>query len=259
MKRFKLAPCRWLAVVLILAGVLLGKSAPAAAQDQIVQDEADSTGQAGLVIVDGSGETRNYCVDLPADASGWDLLVGAGVAVNSEPSAMGQTICAINGVGCFSPNESCFCQCQGSPCVYWSYWTLDADGAWVYSNLGASSAKVQAGDVQGWVWGDGTTGSAPEPPEVTFAQICAVGGESIAADADVTATEAASLDTQTQKGQETATATPAPTSAPATVAATEPVADVQSDTAPASSFPWSVLLMLAPLPLLLLLMLWRRK
>jgi chemotaxis protein CheC len=54
---------------------------------------------------------------------------------------MGATICRIDGEGCNFPTESCFCQCQGSPCIYWSYWRL-TEGEWRYSNIGAGNAAT---------------------------------------------------------------------------------------------------------------------
>jgi hypothetical protein len=36
------------------------------------------------------------------------------------------------------------------------------------SGVGASAWEVQDGDVDGWVWGDGSTA----PPAVSFAQVC---------------------------------------------------------------------------------------
>lgn len=84
---------------------------------------------------------------------------------------MGATICRLDGEGCAYPQESCFCQCEGSPCVYWSYWRLGGEG-WTYSNLGAGNATVRAGDVDGWRWGEGSVDRAEAPPSLTFADIC---------------------------------------------------------------------------------------
>lgn len=33
---------------------------------------------------------------------------------------------------------------------YWSYWSANTDNAWVYSTIGAGSARPKDGDVQGW-------------------------------------------------------------------------------------------------------------
>ena len=137
---------------------------------------AQDGNRAGLVVVDGAGESHAYCVDFAeAEISGYELLQRAGLALSVEAAAMGATICAIDGEGCAFPAESCFCQCQGSPCVYWSYWTLDADGAdegWRYETMGAGNARVRNGDVQGWRWGAGTVTEAQEPPLLTLDEIC---------------------------------------------------------------------------------------
>ena len=137
---------------------------------------AQEPNRAGLVVVDGVGESHSYCVAFAeAEISGYELLQLAGLTLSVEAGAVGATICAIDGEGCSFPAESCFCQCQGSPCVYWSYWTLDADGSdegWRYETLGAGNARVRAGDVQGWRWGAGTVTEAQEPPLLTLAEIC---------------------------------------------------------------------------------------
>jgi len=213
----------------------------------LAQEGAGDTGETALVIVDGSGDVQNHCVAVNDGATGWDLLVGAGVAVNSEPSAMGNTICAINGVGCSSPRESCFCQCQGSPCVYWSYWMQNESGDWIYSNQGASNAKARPGEVHAWVWGDGTTGKAPEPPPVAFSDIC--GG--------------ASVDSTTEVSTSVASASVDGSSADSTPTTDHrlPTTDVQTHgrtDAQSTSFPWTLLLVLAPLPLILLVLLRKR-
>lgn len=211
---------------------------------------------AGLVIVPAEGAAQTYCVDVDADATGWDLLVDAGLAVNSEPSAMGQSVCSINGVGCKSPQESCFCQCQGSPCVYWSFWTQNDAGAWVYSNQGASGARALPGAVQGWVWGDGTTGKAPPPPALSFADVCAAdvglveGDLVVSAPVDSTSVVSTSVDS-------TSVDSTSVVSAPVvTTPDTESLED-QNTESPAAT--WTFLLVLLPVPIILGLYLWRRK
>lgn len=244
---------RWLthfpwSVALLLLMALLWSPVPLFAQEG-----TGDTGNAGLVIVDGSGEVQNYCVTVDDDATGWDLLVGAEVAVNSEPSAMGNTICAINGVGCSSPRESCFCQCQGSPCVYWSFWMQNENGDWVYSNQGASNAKVRAGEVQAWVWGDGTTGNAPEPPRVAFADIChaPVPSEAVTSETVPSATVISDTVTSADMAENASDATDTPIAEALTTGT--PSAGTQETT-----FPWTLLLVLAPLPLILLVLLRKR-
>ena len=152
----------YLAALLALALTLLS-SAPLHAQDGA---------QAGLVIVHGDGSVTTQCVAFAEESiTGAELLVRSGLDVAMEASGMGATICRLDGEGCGYPQESCFCQCQGSPCIYWSYWRLNEEG-WTYSNLGAGYATVRDGDVDGWRWGEGTVERAEEPPALTFADIC---------------------------------------------------------------------------------------
>jgi len=49
------------------------------------------------------------------------------------------------------------------------------DAAWSYSQLGAGAARVRNGDVNGWAWGTGESGSGLQPPVRTFEQICEQG------------------------------------------------------------------------------------
>ena len=133
---------------------------------------AQAPPRAGLVIVHGDGNVATSCVELGSEGiSGYDLLSKSGIEVLAEPSGMGMTICKLDGEGCGIPQESCFCQCKGSPCIYWSYWQM-VDGAWRYSNLGAANTRPSNGSLEAWVWGDGTSGQAPQPPAMSFADIC---------------------------------------------------------------------------------------
>ena len=146
-----------LALQFISAGALFAQAAP----------------RAGLVIVHGDGKVATRCVELGSEGvSGYDLLSKSGIEMLAEPSGMGMTICKLDGEGC-GAQESCFCQCKSSPCVYWSYWQL-VDGAWRYSNLGAANTRPADGSLEAWVWGDGTSGQAPQPPAMSFVDVCPV-------------------------------------------------------------------------------------
>lgn len=150
----------------VCAATLLALWAPLSTT---AQDDA----RAGLVIVHGDGSVMTRCVSFdPPSLSGAELLVRSGIDLAMEAGAMGAAICRINGEGCNFPQEACFCQCEGTPCRYWSYWRLQ-EGAWVYSNLGAGNTTVRNGDVEGWRWGIGTAQTAEPPPLLTFEDICA--------------------------------------------------------------------------------------
>lgn len=143
--------------------ILLLFAAPVAAQEE---------NRAGLVIVHGDGSVATQCIAFTEESiSGAELLTRSQLDLSMEASSMGATICRIDGEGCNFPTESCFCQCQGSPCIYWSYWRL-TEGEWRYSNIGAGNALVRAGDVDGWRWGAGTVDKAESPPAITFEEIC---------------------------------------------------------------------------------------
>ncbi|MCS6845928.1 MAG: ECF transporter S component [Caldilineales bacterium] len=190
-----------LASLVALAGGTL-TPAPAVAQE-------GQPSRAGLVVDFGNGTVITRCVDLgpSGQATGEQLLRAAGLSLTAEYSAMGAAICSIEGVGCNYPMQPCWCQCTSSPCVYWIYYYL-ANGQWVYSNLGASSRIVRAGDVDGWVWGAGTSNQGALPPVRTFAEICAAPTPTPTPTATATPTP---LPTDTPTPSPTATWTPTAT------------------------------------------------
>jgi hypothetical protein len=133
---------------------------------------AQSPNRVGLIVVH-DGKIIKKCITFDeAQISGYDVLERSGLALIPMPSAMGVAICSLDNRGCNYPAEDCFCRCQGSPCIYWSYWHL-VNGEWQYSTLGASNYWVRNGDVEGWVWGEGEYGfSSQRPPTVRFEEIC---------------------------------------------------------------------------------------
>jgi hypothetical protein len=132
---------------------------------------ADGPHRAGLVIAH-DGEVLKRCVEFSEDEiSGLDLLRLADVDLNYAQTGQGVTVCRIDRQGCSYPEQDCFCQCQGSPCIYWSAWSLAGDG-WEYSTVGASGMRVRDGKVIGWNWAAGSTSSAKPPPSASFEEIC---------------------------------------------------------------------------------------
>ena len=149
----------YLTLTVLLALTIVGGNLPVA--------RAQQSNRVGLVVVHGDGSTITRCVEFgESEISGYDVLTRSGldIVASFDPS-MGAAICAIDGEGC--PADNCFCQCQGGSCVYWAYYHL-VNGAWQYSQIGASGYKVHNGDVEGWSWrSDGP------PPAIPFDQICA--------------------------------------------------------------------------------------
>ncbi len=162
---------------------------------QVVSAQGEPN-RVGLVIRYGDGRVETYCVAFTEpEITGVEVLQRAGLDVIIDPtSGWGAAVCKIDGEGCNYPLEPCFCQCQGTPCVYWAYYYQE-NGAWVYSGEGAGSRTVRNGDVEGWAWGEGEPGQGAAPPLIPFEQICP-------------------LPTPTPTPTATATATPVPTPTP---------------------------------------------
>lgn len=136
---------------------------------------AETPNRAGLIILHGDGRVATRCVEFSEESiSGAELLTRSGLALNLEATGMGASVCSIEGEGC-GPGSNCFCQCQSSPCLYWSYWQMDA-GEWRYANLGAGLTQVRDGMVEGWVWGEGNMRDEAEskPPLMTLDDLCSV-------------------------------------------------------------------------------------
>jgi hypothetical protein len=150
---------------LLLSGVLLALAgASSAAAD----------GEAGLVVQEGDVVTT-HCVAFQGDGiRGDQLLRAAGYTFDAYGGGSGLAVCSINDRGCkdASSFSSCFCECQGSSCTYWAFFTRGYGKSWAYSVVGFNLLEARDGDVHGWKWGAGGPSSAPAPREVTFEQIC---------------------------------------------------------------------------------------
>jgi hypothetical protein len=134
---------------------------------------ADGPNRVGLVVQFGDGSVISRCVEFSEPSlSGYEVLARAGLTVVAEFSGLGAAVCKVQNDGCDYPAETCFCQCEGSPCTYWVYHHL-VDGAWQYSGFGAGSYQVSDGAVEGWAWGQGDPNGGVQPPVMTFEQICA--------------------------------------------------------------------------------------
>ncbi len=150
----------WCMRFALLWSLVWGLVTPLAAQS--------GTHHAGLIIVHGDGHITTRCVRFSEDQiNGAELLQRAGISWVGSSGTQGTAICSLEGEGC--PASDCFCHCQGSPCTYWTYFHRAADGTWQYSGVGASGWQLRDGDVDGWVWSDGSV----TPPAITLAEICA--------------------------------------------------------------------------------------
>lgn len=169
---------------------------------------AQTTNQAGLIIVHGDGRVVSRCVDFSEpQISGYELLQRSGLDLNIEVNGVGVAICRLDGEGCSYPQQSCFCGTESDSSQYWSYWQW-TNATWQYSNQGATNQPVQPGAVQGWVWGLDTTNPTTPPLSLTFAEVC------IPPTATPTVTPSP---TPTPTTLATATLSPTPTALPPTI------------------------------------------
>ena len=201
-----------LAGIMFLTWLLMVSPQSALAQE-------GGTNRAGLIVVHGDGRVLTRCVTFTEDRiSGVALLQSSGLTVDANSGPMGSAVCTINSEGC--PANDCFCQCKSAPCAYWNYFHRNADGSWAYSGMGAATWTVGNGDIDGWVWGDGST----PPPALAFDAIC--GAESVPAAPEVLPTAAP---TATPLPPETPIPTPtAPPASPTVIPATATAAPTSS-------------------------------
>ncbi|MGI8857339.1 MAG: hypothetical protein ACR2JW_16470 [Thermomicrobiales bacterium] len=132
---------------------------------------ARAAGAAGIVIRHSNGRLVYALVPLAGDGmTGAEALQKAGLDLNvSVGGSFGVAVCTIDGEGCQSPKEDCFCKSYGDPALYWHYYQRNADGSWRTSALGAGNRILHDGDVDGWSW----TGGDSNLPPVTLEQIAA--------------------------------------------------------------------------------------
>ena len=128
--------------------------------------------RAALVIRHGEGRVVSACVSFDEPSiSGIELLRRSGLELVTQGGGIGAAVCKLDGEGCDYPTEDCFCRRDGPLTVYWAYSRL-RDGRWSFSPQGASSTRVQPGDVEGWAWGTGSANSGAQPPVLAFEQVC---------------------------------------------------------------------------------------
>ena len=130
---------------------------------------ATSGPHAGLVVDTGS-RVLEYCVALDAGTvSGLHLieLAHAQYGLSYGFGLGGLAVCRLDGVG--PGGDDCFADYPD----YWGYWHGDGRGGWIWAATGAGEAKVGDGDLDGWSWGAGDSGTThPAPPSATLDHVC---------------------------------------------------------------------------------------
>lgn len=133
------------------AAAVLAVAAASAQASPAVARDGGCEGVA-VVVDSGRGAPSVGCAADPGD--GMEALSQAGFAVVQVGSFPG-AVCRIDDF----PEADCGPMPPAD--ASWSYWYADAEGEWVFSSGGALTRDPDDGDVEGWVFGDGS-----EPPGI---------------------------------------------------------------------------------------------
>ena len=152
----------------LLAGVLLAPT-PTLADDELHH--------AGLVVRDAAGRmTYAWVPFAEEEIDGIDLLRRSGIPVVTVGfGALGDGVCSIAGQGCgVAECRRTVCQGSAADAPYWQYFRQDPGdpAVWTWQPLGASSSRVEDGDVFGWSW----TADDPALPALPPAEIARLAG-----------------------------------------------------------------------------------
>jgi hypothetical protein len=122
---------------------------------------------AALVVSTGKDVLR-YCVTLDQPSvSGLRLIELAHDQYGLSYRSDGAAVCMLHGVG--TSGGDCF----GDYPDYWGYWRGDGSGGWKWAGSGAATTSVRDGQVEGWSWGTGDSGTShPRPPTTTLSSVC---------------------------------------------------------------------------------------
>ena len=126
---------------------------------------ADGT-HTGLFVQFSPEDSVSACIPLDGEMTSFDLIRASNLSHSIEEEETFAAVCAIDGVGCTSPEEDCFCQCGAEECLLWTNWVL-RDGAWELAYDGGDHL-ITAGTIEAWLWGDGID----QPPDMALADIC---------------------------------------------------------------------------------------
>jgi hypothetical protein len=119
---------------------------------------ADTVNVVGLVVDYGDGRVSYAVVPFEEESiSGIDLLVRSGLdLLTIDMGGMGAAICEIEDVGCdVSSCRTRMCQTGDPESPFWRHMMSSSEESWRFSSRGASSTKVEDGDVYAWFWSGG--------------------------------------------------------------------------------------------------------
>jgi hypothetical protein len=158
-------------VRLRLRSSLLGVALLAGALAPVATAGVACAASSAALVVSTGGDNYTYCVELGGSSvNGIQLIQRAGSqhGLQYKLGYGGNAVCMLANVG--ANGNDCF----GEHPYFWGYWRGNGSGGWDWSGTGASNVTVRAGDVNGWSWGTGDSGSShPAPPSTTYESVCA--------------------------------------------------------------------------------------
>jgi hypothetical protein len=158
-------------VSLRLRASLLGVALLAGALTPIATAGVACAADSAALVVSTGSNNYTYCVDLGGGSvDGIELIQRAGSqhGLQYKLGFGGNAVCMLANVGA-SGND-----CFGEHPNFWGFWRGNGSGGWNWSGTGAGNVTIQAGDVNGWAWGTGDSGSThPAPPATTYESVCA--------------------------------------------------------------------------------------
>jgi hypothetical protein len=149
-----------LALALLGAGIGVATSVAGSGPAAPLCAQAAALHHVGLVVEHGDGQVIRRCVGFDsATATALAVLQASGLEVGTAAygGGLGAAVCQIDNEPATYP-PGCF-TASGS---YWVLFVSHSGGAWVNSDLGASTEKVAAGDDVGFRF-DSQTGAALPP------------------------------------------------------------------------------------------------
>jgi len=128
------------------------------------------TGTVGALVEFPGGDVRAFCVDVETPSDNVTTLLATDLDVVTKDWGWGITVCAIEDVGCFPPDE-CWCDVCSWTFFRWNR----AEHAWEYP----MDLTVADGDVVAWVWTDfdldpWMPNNWPSLDDVSLDQVCAM-------------------------------------------------------------------------------------
>ena len=127
---------------------------------------ADARG--GVYVQHADSTEGHFCVEFAEDTiTGYELLFRTGIELGVAAYGSGTAICRIDGRGCNTPMQDCFCAYP----AFWRYFTREPGTTeWTFSEVGPSDRRVSDGAMDAWIF---TGDEQARPPDLTLEGVCA--------------------------------------------------------------------------------------